>query len=112
MTIPLFDLAKKLGISMKITRIFRVRVVPELRQEFEEKFSTISVNAVCEASGSLGASIYKPTNWAPYEYAMISQWKNEAALKAFAGKKWSEAVIPSGMEEFIVESWVHHYESW
>lgn len=97
---------------MPITRIFRVQIVPELRQEFEEKFSSISVHVVNEALGFISASILKPTIWAPDEYAMISQWVNKAALKAFAGEKWNHAVIPLGMEKFVVECWVHHYESW
>lgn len=97
---------------MAITRIFRVRIRSELKQEFEEKFSSVSVRAVEEASGSLAVSILKPTKWAPDEYAMISQWENEAALKAFAGEQWNHAVIPPGMEKFVDECWVHHYESW
>lgn len=97
---------------MPITRIFRVQIVPELRQEFEEKFSSVSVHAVNEAAGFISASILKPTMWAPDEYAMISQWENESALKAFAGEEWKHAVIPPGMEKFVIECWVHHYESW
>ena len=97
---------------MAITRIFRVRSVPELREEFEEKFSSVSVHVVNEAAGFLSVSILKPTKWAPDEYAMISQWKNEAAIKSFAGEQWNQAVIPQGMEKFVVECWVHHYESW
>jgi heme-degrading monooxygenase HmoA len=97
---------------MSITRIFRVRIIPELRQEFEEKFATISVRTVDEALGYLAVSIFKPTKWAANEYAMISSWENEEALKAFAGEQWSNAVIPLGMEKFVVECWVHHFESW
>jgi len=97
---------------MAITRVFRARIVPGLRQEFEEKFSSISIHVVNDAAGYISASIFKPTRWAPDEYAMISQWEDEAALKAFAGEKWNRAVIPAGMEKFIVECWVHHYESW
>ena len=97
---------------MTITRIFRVRIHPELKQEFEEKFASISVHAVDQALGFQAVSILKPTMWAVDEYAMISQWKNEAALKAFAGEEWNHAVIPTGMEKFVVECWVHHYDSW
>lgn len=97
---------------MAITRIFRVRIPPELRSEFEEKFSSVSVHAVDKAAGFLAVTILKPTEWAPNEYAMISQWENEAALKAFAGEEWNRAVIPPGMEKFVVECWVHHYASW
>ncbi|MFM8444491.1 MAG: antibiotic biosynthesis monooxygenase family protein [Methylococcus sp.] len=97
---------------MVITRIFRVRIHPELRQEFEQKFSSVSVAAVEQAAGLLAVSILKPAKWAPDDYAMISQWENEAALKAFAGEQWNQAVIPTGMERFVVESWVHHHVSW
>jgi quinol monooxygenase YgiN len=96
---------------MAITRVFRVRIHPHLKQEFEDKFSSISVRAVQEA-GVLAVSILKPTSWAPDEYAMISQWASEAALIAFAGEQWSRAVIPHGMEQFVIECWVHHYSSW
>lgn len=97
---------------MAITRIFRVRIVPELREEFEEKFSSISIRAVNEAQGFLSVTILKPTKWAPDEYSMVSQWENEAALRGFAGEQWVHAVIPPGMKKFVIECWVHHYESW
>ena len=97
---------------MAITRIFRVRIVPELRSEFEDKFSTVSVHTVDEAVGFLAVSILMPTQWAPDEYAMISEWQDEAALIAFAGENWNRAVIPPGMEKFVAECWVHHYGSW
>ena len=97
---------------MAVTRMFRVRIHPKLKQEFEEKFSSVSVRAVDEAPGFLAVSILKPTKWAPDEYAMITQWENEAALKAFAGEQWNHAVIPPGMEKFVVDCWVHHYVSW
>ncbi len=97
---------------MAVTRIFRVRIHPELQREFEEKFSSVSVRAVEKATGFLAASILKPATWAPYEYAMISQWEDEAALEAFAGEQWNHAVIPPGMEKFVVECWVNHYVSW
>jgi len=98
--------------EMGVTRVFRVRIAPEQREEFEEKFSSISIRAVNEAQGPLSVSILKPTKWAPDEYAMVSRWENEAALKTFAGEQWNHAVIPPGMEKFVVECWVHHYESW
>lgn len=97
---------------MAITRIFRVRIVPDLRQEFEEKFSSASIHAVNEAPGFISVTILKPTKWASDEYAMISHWENEEALKAFAGAEWNHAVIPLGMEKFVVKCWVHHYGSW
>jgi heme-degrading monooxygenase HmoA len=94
-----------------ITRVFRVQIDPALREEFERKFATVSVEAVESKDGFIAASIGKPTRWAPDEYVMISQWRDEAALRAFAGDNWNEAVIPPGMEHFAVACWVHHYAS-
>ena len=99
-------------VLVMITRIFRVRVVCSLKHEFEEKFSSISINAVNNAPGFKSVTILKPTIWAPDEYSMISIWEDEASLQAFAGEEWNQAFIPQGMEKFVVECWVHHYESW
>jgi heme-degrading monooxygenase HmoA len=95
-----------------IKRVFRVRIHPALRDGFEERFATISIAAVESAPGCLDVSIYRPTPWAPEEYAMVTHWENAEALQAFAGRDWNKAVIPSGMEAFVDECWVHHYEAW
>ena len=55
-------------------------------------------------------SIGKPTKWTPDEYVMNSQWKNEESLREFAGENWSQAHIPEGMEKFLKECWIHHFE--
>ena len=47
---------------------------------------------------------------APDEFVMISTWADIDALRAFAGEDYTAAVIPPGMEQHMVESWVHHYE--
>ena len=101
-----------MAMPMAITRIFRVRISPELRHEFEGKFSSVSIDAVNKAQGFLEVSIHKPTKWAPDEYAMISHWENEAALESFAGEQWRQAVIPPEMEKYVVEWEVHHFDAW
>ncbi len=97
---------------MTIVRIFRVRVDPKLKEEFERKFETVSVNAVTKRAGFLSETIHKPTKWTPDEYAMISRWESEEALRAFAGTNWNHAVIPKEMAKYVIECWVHHYELW
>ncbi|MYJ96943.1 MAG: hypothetical protein F4053_15610 [Proteobacteria bacterium] len=97
---------------MAITRVFRVRIKAELREEFEEKFADISVREVQSASGMESVSIHRPTKWSPDEYAMITVWTDEESLASFAGENWNQPVIPDGMEKFVQESSVAHYESW
>jgi heme-degrading monooxygenase HmoA len=92
-----------------ITRIFRARIKPELRADFELKFADISIQAVKSQQGNLAVEIGKPTIWAPDEYVMISRWEDEESLRNFVGENWAEAHIPKGMEKFIRECWLHHY---
>ena len=94
-----------------ITRVFRVKINSELREEFEPLFQSVSVASVSEASGFIEASIGKPTRWAPDEYVMISVWASEQSLIDFVGINWNEAHIPQGMEKFVDTCWVHHYRS-
>ena len=93
-----------------ITRVFRVVIRPELREEFEAKFASISMNVVEGSAGNVSVFIGKPTRWSPDEYVMISQWESESALVDFAGESWNTAVIPPGMEKYLVDCWLHHYE--
>ena len=93
-----------------ITRLFRVRVPLALHAEFEPKFLRVSLPYVQQAAGLVTVSVAGPSCWSPEEYLMISIWENQAALQAFAGPQWNEAVIPSGMEKYVAECWVHHYQ--
>ena len=97
---------------MPITCIFRVRIHPGLRAEFEPKFADVSVRAVTDRVGSRRVTIHRPTAWAPDEYCMVSRWADAAALVDFAGQDWNQAVIPPGMERYVAECWVHHYHDW
>jgi heme-degrading monooxygenase HmoA len=97
---------------MAITRVFRVRIVSDLRADFEEKFEQTSVREVKQAAGLQSVAILRPTRWSPDEYSMIPVWEGEESLQAFAGDDLSRAVIPIGMEHFVVKCWAHHFHSW
>ncbi len=94
-----------------IVRVFRVQIKPELRKEFEEKFETASIKSIEVQAGFISAEIGYPTDWTPDEYLMISKWKDVSYLTEFLGEKWNEAHIPQGMEKYLVDCWLHHYES-
>ena len=94
-----------------ITRIFRVRIRPELRAEFERKFLEISVPYVQHSKGYRSHSVGYPTKWKPDEYMLLTNWENEQALEEFAGTYWNKAVIPVGMEKFVAECWVDHFRT-
>jgi heme-degrading monooxygenase HmoA len=94
-----------------ITRIFRVRVPLALHAEFEQKFLSVSVPFVESEKGFVSVTVGRPTRWTPEEYVMVSVWRSEADIAAFAGENWNRAVIPVGMEKYVAECWVHHFEN-
>ena len=47
--------------ELMITRIFRVKIDPSLREEFESRFSSISIDAVQKQKGFISVEIGKPT---------------------------------------------------
>ena len=92
-----------------IIRIFKVRIDSNLRSEFEQKFQEISVPYVQAQKGLISFVVGKPTQWTPEDYLLITHWSSEEDLVTFAGKNWDQAVIPEGMEKFVVECWVDHF---
>ncbi len=92
-----------------ILRIFRVEIDPTTRSAFETGFRSLSVEAVMRAPGNLSCEIGMPTRWAPNTYSMITRWRDEDALAAFAGPEWNTPVIPAGMEAFGKKLSVEHY---
>lgn len=93
-----------------IIRIFRVEIHPEFRQEFEEKFFSLSVEALDNQSGCLSIETGKPVGTMANEYSMISKWQSQEALVDFLGDNWEKAFIPEGMEKFAKNYSVHHYQ--
>jgi heme-degrading monooxygenase HmoA len=100
---------KKLGENSLITRIFKVRIDSNLRQEFEQKFQEISIPYVQSQKGLISFVVGNPTQWTPDNYLLITNWSSEEDLMTFAGKNWNKAVIPEGMEKFVVQCWVDHF---
>jgi quinol monooxygenase YgiN len=111
MVAPVFDAADRWRSpdNSMIVRIFRVEIDPATRSAFEAGFQSLSVDAVTQSPGNLSCEIGMPTCWSPNTYAMISRWRDEDALVAFAGPEWNVAVIPAGMERFGKTYSVEHY---
>ena len=82
---------------------------PELRSDFERDFTNVSVQAVEGREGFMGVEILSPSCWNPDEYLIITCWRDEAALIAFAGEEWNQAVIPGSMEKYVQACSVEHF---
>lgn len=88
-----------------------MRVPSALHAEFEQKFLSVSIPIVKAEPGLVSVTVGRPTRWAPDEYVMVSVWRSVADIVVFAGENWNRAVIPPGMEKYVSECWVHHYEN-
>ena len=93
-----------------IIRIFRVQVPREEHAEFEQKFRSVSLPLVQAQPGLVSVVIARPLPCAPDEFTMITTWQDLDSLRAFAGPDYTAAVIPHGMEQHCIQTWVHHYE--
>ncbi|TQV87922.1 antibiotic biosynthesis monooxygenase family protein [Aliikangiella coralliicola] len=94
-----------------ITRVFRIQVHKEYVNEFEHDYKNISVPLVKSQRGLLSVETGKTLSEGIDEYIMISRWQDIDMLKAFVGESWQKALIPSGMEKYVQQCWVEHYET-
>lgn len=92
-----------------IVRIFRARLKPGKRAEFErlcyEKFFSV----VRKQPGCITLRISEPLERKPDEFVLVSIWKDLASLKDFAGERWNEVVTVPGESEMVEEAAVMHY---
>jgi len=94
-----------------ITRVFRVQIHKECIAEFENDYKNVSVPLVKSQKGLVSVETGRPLDNHSNEYIMISHWSDIESLKQFVGESWQEALIPHGMEKYIKQCWIHHYET-
>lgn len=93
-----------------IVRIFKVRIHSKLKEDFENDFDQISLPLVKAQKGLVSLSFGKVIDQDNDEYVLITTWESQEALIAFCGEAWEQAVIPHGMEKYMKECWVYHFE--
>lgn len=93
-----------------IVRVFRVVIHREFKEDFEKDFERISLPLVKAQEGLVSLSFGKVISQGSDEYALITTWQDQDALVAFCGQAWEQAVIPHGMERYIQECSVYHFE--
>jgi len=95
----------------KVVRIFIVKIYPEMREEYEDMFINVAVPYVSERNGVIEVWPGKPTKEGSFEYLFYSTWESLDAIIDFVGPDYEKATIPPGMEKFVIDCWVHHYQA-
>jgi quinol monooxygenase YgiN len=92
-----------------VVRIFRCRVKPGRRAEWEQIVREVSVPKLSQCEGLLAYYPGSPLG-DPDEFTMVSVWRDRGAVRAYAGDSWRDAVLYPGEEDVLDEVHVHHYE--
>jgi heme-degrading monooxygenase HmoA len=94
-----------------IIRVFRARVQSGMANAFERMVQELSIPLVEAQKGLLARYSGKPVGSNADEFVMVSVWEDLASLQAFVGENWEEAIIPEEERPVLLETTVHHYES-
>ncbi len=85
-----------------IVRMFEARVLPGMLDEFVEFAVQHGWPAVAHADGFVSGELYRADSETEPRLVLISRWRDEAALAAFAGPDWRSApVVLPGAERFL-----------
>ena len=76
-----------------IIRVFRARIHPGKEDEFERFVRDTGVPRV-KAQAGCSQVTWGRSRWSDQpEFVVVTHWDSVAALEAFAGPRWQEAVI-------------------
>ena len=93
-----------------IIRVFRTRIKPDKRMEFE-RIVKETLPLLRSQKGLVACYPGKPTGSNSDEFVVVTVWRDLPSLKRFAGEKWEEPVL-SEEERGIMDEWfTHNYES-
>lgn len=93
-----------------VIRMFRARVRPGKREEFERFLRDTAVPLVSSQTGIVAQHLGRPFDEASDEFVYVTVWKDLDSLRRFAGENWQEAVIDPSEVELLRETFISHYE--
>jgi heme-degrading monooxygenase HmoA len=94
-----------------IIRVFRPRVQPGMHDEFERFLRETAMPFVSSHDGLVAQHVGRPMTSSPDEFVYIAVWRDLAALRAFAGKDWTQAVVDPSEDHMLRETFLSHYEA-
>jgi quinol monooxygenase YgiN len=94
-----------------IIRVFRARIHPGKEDEFERFVRDTGVPMVAAQAGCSQVT-WGRSRWSDQpEFVVVTHWDSVAALEAFTGPRWQEAVIEPDEEHLLAEVFCDHYET-
>jgi len=91
-----------------IIRVFRPTIYPGKESEFESFLRETSARVTASrAGGTACGQVPWPVFW---WVAYVTVWQDVESIRAFAGERWQDAVIPPDEEHLLKDTWIAHYE--
>lgn len=76
-----------------IVRVWRCTATPEGADRYVEFFNQTVRPHIAAVAGSRGARLLRRTDGNTVEFLVVTEWDNEAAVRAFAGSDMDAAVV-------------------
>ncbi len=93
-----------------IVRIFQVTAQPGREADFAAFFTETALPLVRRQPGLVSVTAGLPRPETPAEFCMTMVWRDEAALRAFAGEDWREPHIHPDEAPLVRDRRLSHYE--
>jgi len=94
-----------------IIRVFRAQIHPGKEGEFERFVRETGVPTV-QAQAGCSHMAWGRSRWSDQpEFVVVTHWDSVAALEAFAGPRWQQAVIEPEEKHMLAQVFCDHYET-
>jgi quinol monooxygenase YgiN len=97
------------GVQAMIIRLFRGQVKPEKLSSLDQVLREVTIPLLEARPGLVSYYVGGPMESNPHEFLVLTVWTDLQALKAFAGARWQESVIPERMADLLQAAFVYHY---
>ncbi len=92
-----------------IIRIFRAKIRKGQVTEFKRMAQEQSIPWLENSDGMLGYIPGEPFSENSQEFVMITLWRDEAALEAFAGTDWENPIVTEDEAPLVEAMFADHY---
>lgn len=92
-----------------IIRIFRAKIRTDKVSEFKQMVIDQSIPWLESSDGMLGYFPGEPVHDNAQEFVMITLWRDQEALEAFAGKAWDNPVVTKDEAPLVETMFADHY---
>ncbi len=92
-----------------IIRVFSAKIRKGQVDEFKRLVRAQSIPWLQGSEGMLGYWAGEPLDPGENEFVMITLWRDEQALKKFAGPEWQRPAVTQDEEPLVEEMIAHHY---